>query len=409
MRILFICQRVPYPPNKGEKIRTYNQIKFILSCGFKVHIACPTESIDDQKFARQLAEHFNLKITCSKLPNKFIRYSTSILKNNPISLNFFYSAKLQTKINKLIYMQDVLIMCSSSAVAEYYFTYCRQFPDQPAPPLIVDFMDLDSLKWQQYKQFSGPIKKIIFSREAKLLKKYEFSIQKSALHCLFTSQVESDLFTDKQHDFNNILKISNGIDLDYFTPMDKIDNSGNLNFIFTGVMDYFPNVDAVTWFCEVVWLDIIAKYPKATFTIVGMNPTASIKKLSQLPGVNVTGFVDDIRDYYNQADFFIAPLRIARGVQNKVLEAFASNIPVICTSNATQGINCQAETHYLLANNNNEFKEQIFRLIEDTSLRNRLTKNSLSLVKQEYSWPAQLTPLKKVISSLVSQQITKKT
>lgn len=158
-------------------------------------------------------------------------------------------------------------------------------------------------------------------------------------------------------------------------------------------MDYKPNIDAVVWFVENCWQTIIAHFPQAKFVIAGMNPVKEVELLAQFKGIDVTGFVDDILPYYQTADIFVAPFRLARGVQNKVLQAFSCALPVISTPMGAEGINCVADKSILLASTPSEFVEQVCRLVSDKELNKRIGAEALHLIQQDYSWEGQLAPL----------------
>ncbi len=401
MHIFFLAQRVPYPPNKGEKIRTFHQLKYLCSLGHNVSFACPLEQSDDLSYLKQLKKRLPITTIFTPLHNKIFRYIKGILYRQPLSVSHFYSKNLQHQINLLFAKQDIdVIICSSSSLMEYIFQAQKKQPNILAKPIniIVDFMDLDSDKWQQYAKNTTVFKKTIYQREANLLKKYEHKIQENVNYCLFTSQAEVNLFNQQIKNPHNVMAIGNGLDTDYFKPLHNLFNEQALTFIFTGVMDYFPNEDAVQWFVTKIWPRIKEQYKGARFIIAGMNPTAKVVALASTPGVIVTGFVEDIRDYYSQADIFVAPLRIARGVQNKVLQSFACNLPVVSTPNATQGIDCLPEIHLLEADTEDEFIQQINRLVNDASLRHKLATNALQLVEKSYSWQGQLQQLNNIIN-----------
>ncbi|WNC72537.1 TIGR03087 family PEP-CTERM/XrtA system glycosyltransferase [Thalassotalea psychrophila] len=398
MKILFITQRVPFPPNKGEKIRTFHQIQFLAEQGHEIRVACPVEKNIDTINIRELDERLLTKTTSSKLMPKLFRYLRALIFQKPISTSYFYDNKLQEKINKLLSEEIDIVICSSSSVMEYIFK-TNQLNHSNQPKIIVDFMDLDSDKWLQYVKKSTGLIKLIYSREAKLLQNYEYQVQQNVDHCLFTSEKEVDLFKKSNTKFHNVESMGNGLDTAYFQPVQKAFNENKPTFIFTGVMDYLPNVDAVEWFTKKVWPNILTHWPKARFIIAGMKPTEKVCALNDTKGVEVTGFVSDIREYYQQADFFVAPLRIARGVQNKILQGFACNIPVISTPNAIQGIKCEQERDLLVAESEEEFFLQIKRLIEQPSLRKAISANALALVIDNYSWSNQLKKLDSLINN----------
>lgn len=398
--ILFLTQRIPYPPNKGEKIRVFNKVKY-LSKHYKIQIFSPSETINDNKNAVSINKLANIHSSVFKLPNKLNRYLISFIKSKPISALFFYSPLIQNQIDTWLSTGPPKTLYLTSSSLFEYILHSNVFENLTySPKLIVDFMDLDSDKWKQYRDKSSGIKKWIYNREYKLLKEYEKLVQKKADYCLFTTDKEIELFKKNINtgvNTDNLITIGNGLDNKYFQPVATQFSKHLPVFIFTGVMDYKPNVDAVIWFSKSIWPMVINKCPKARFIIAGMKPTKTVRSLAQIEGVEVTGFVDDIRDYYKQANFFVAPLRIARGVQNKVLEAFACKLPVITTPNAIQGIDCEPEEHVLKATTANEFITQIERLIASADLRDKISNNALELVRTKYSWEGQLQKLDKLI------------
>ena len=394
MNILVISHRIPYPANKGEKIRTFNQIKFLAELGHDIHVVAPIEEDAEVEFAQQLAEFQNISVTTQQLSPKALRLLKGLMLGEPLSVANFYSAKLQQKINQLIKLKAFdYILCSSSAVAKYVYNNNGHDKIQ----LFMDFMDLDSDKWQQYADKSSFVLRWIYQRESKQLSCYENAIQESFNACFFIADTEVALFKKNKPDANNVFPLGNGLNTQEFYPANITPQNENPVFVFTGVMDYKPNIDAVLWFVEQCWQQLISHFPDARFIIAGMSPNVDIQKLSAIKGVEVTGFVEDILPYYHQADYFIAPFRLARGVQNKVLQAFACGLPVISTPMGAEGINCHDHQEILLAKTPSEFIEKILLLEESPQLRKNIIDAALSLIKNKYSWQGKLKLLQKLI------------
>jgi sugar transferase (PEP-CTERM/EpsH1 system associated) len=278
-------------------------------------------------------------------------------------------------------------------MAEYVFRSSTLSKVNNKPKLVMDFMDLDSDKWRQYSESSSFPMKWVYNREARLLAKYENKVHNAFDTSFFISQAEVDLFCHQHVCQRNPLAIGNGIELDSFTPAPTPPDNTDPVFIFTGVMDYKPNIDSVLWFAEYVWPRITNNHPESRFIIAGMNPVSSVLALAKDKRIEVTGFVDDILPYYHQSDFFIAPLRIARGVQNKILQAFSCGIPVIATSMGAEGIEYTNGENILIADTPDDFLDNIERLVSNKNLYNSLKVNAQKLIKDHYTWDAKLAPL----------------
>ena len=345
MEIVFLSHRVPFPPNKGEKIRTYYQVKHLAAQGHKVVVFSPVENEEDIGNAQQLKQALCEEVIYHRKPNA-LSHLKGLATNKPLSVTNFHSQGLQQKLEQYLSSNRVnAIICTSSSMAEYVFKLDKQYLDNTR--LIMDFMDLDSDKWHQYTQMKPFPMNSVYQREAKLLSAYEQRIHREFDASFFISKNEVDLFLKTEQDLGKLHVVANGLDTSSFQPVDNKPATGP-NLLFTGVMDYLPNIDAVCWFVENVWPALREKLPEAKFFIAGMNPSSKVKALESYPGVVVTGFVDDIRPYFDQAHIFVAPFRIARGVQNKVLQAFASGLPTVGTVMAAEGINCNNGEHMLI-------------------------------------------------------------
>jgi len=398
LKTLYLSQRVPYPPNKGEKLRTFHQIKYLLENGHEIFLCCPYTSDSELDLLKQFTTQYGVHAKKSKLGPKILRYFSGMICHKALSVSNFYSSSLQKIIDQLIINETFNnIVCTSSSLAEYIFNSSTLPKSKNRPKLIMDFMDLDSDKWKQYSDSSTFPMKWVYKRESTLLEKYEQKIYHFFDACFFISMAEVELFCKKYHCTDKPLAIGNGIESETFTPALHPTENSDPVFIFTGVMDYKPNIDSVLWFTEKVWPRITAKHPDSRFIIAGMNPVPGILALNKIKGIEVTGYVDDILPYYHQSDIFIAPLRIARGVQNKVLQAFSCGLPVISTSMGAEGIDYTDGEDILLADTPEEFFDSIELLINNKFLYGSLKENALNLIRNHYSWDAKLAPLKKIL------------
>ncbi len=398
MNLLFICSRLPYPPNRGDSIRVFHFQKYLSELGVKITVLSPCYD----KKERQIIEYYKKEIPVSLYTsiqkNIYPKYLKGLLKGQTLTLSHFFNEKISNQFKHYLKEQFYdAIICTNCVNAEYIIQNKKLIDEHTK--VIIDHMDLDSDKWQQYANRSSAIKKWIYLRESKLIRNLEKEIPFVSDFSLFTSKKEVELYKPFTPSPNKLKVISNGIDTKYFTTPPKSLNSKQTTFLFTGVMDYFPNEQAVIWFVEDVWPKVLQFLPEAKFYIAGMNPTKKVKRLSKVKGVYVTGFVDDIRVYYEMSDIYVAPLKIARGIQNKILEAFASNKPVISTSNSIQGIECIENEHVLIAETSEEFINQIKSLLKSKRLRENLMANAQSLIREKYSWKAQTQKLYDLIAN----------
>jgi sugar transferase (PEP-CTERM/EpsH1 system associated) len=397
MNILYIAHRIPYPPNKGDKIRSFNEIKH-LSSSHKVDLVCLADNIDDLKFKSDLEKYCRrVFVQHFKISQAKLRGFINLIRGKAISVGYFYMKKIQQVIDQ--WLSDTVydaIICFSSPMAEYVLRLPEirdqrsevrgQKPVTRNPQLIMDFCDVDSDKWLQYSQRSKFPLNLIYRIENKRLLKYEKKINKSFDNSVFVSQQEADLFYRLFPEAENVSVIENGVDHEYFSPESRTLNPDPRTLIFTGAMDYYANIDGVKWFCEKIFPIVKDRYPKVQFYIVGSNPNPEIQKLGSNKCINVTGFVEDIRPYYNNADVCVIPLRIARGIQNKVLEAMSMGKAVVTTSTAVQSIKAISGVHLLLEDNFDKFAEAVSMLLENHTLRNYLGTNARQFVKSNYNW-----------------------
>ena len=337
--ILFLAHRIPYPPDKGDKIRSWNILKH-LSEHHKVHLGCFIDDERDWQFTETLkgvtaSAHF------AKLHQKMGRVRgllSGLARGEPLSLGYFRDGGLKRWVNECLSNQPIdYAVIFSSPMAQYVIV-----KNGAKAPTVIDFVDVDSDKWTQYAKHKRFPEKWIYAREARTLVAYERRVAVQAKASLFVSRAEADLFRRLAPEAaSKVHALNNGVDLDFFSPErayeDVIKHEGPV-VTFTGAMDYWANVDAVRWFVHDIWPAIRSTRPNAKFYIVGGNPTPDVKELSREDGVIVTGRVADVRPYIARADVVVAPMRIARGVQNKVLEGMAMARPVVTTPQGLEGI-----------------------------------------------------------------------
>ncbi|MEW6428237.1 MAG: TIGR03087 family PEP-CTERM/XrtA system glycosyltransferase [Thermodesulfobacteriota bacterium] len=398
--ILFICHRIPFPPNKGEKIRSFHMLRHLA----ERHDISLAFLFDDPEDRRHIAplEDLVFTVVFDYLPAtaKKIRSLLALAGQAPLTVPYFYSSKLQQEIDELLAGRPVdAVFCSSSPSAEYIFR-SRHYRDRLRQvPWFMDLIDVDSQKWQQYAQSSPWPFSWVYRREATTLLAYERRIEREFSHLFVTSEVERDLFLSLIRS-EKISAIANGVDLAFFNPSHRasldVDIPGPA-IVFTGAMDYKPNIDGVLWFADKVFPLIRQHCPSAVFLVVGSKPAAAVRSLADRDNIRVTGFVHDVRDYLATADICVAPLLIARGIQNKVLEAMAMGKPLVCTPQALEGIEAQNGEEAMVEKEPQGFADQICRLLSDRDLANAIGQRARRLMERRYSWEQNLNRLDAVL------------
>ena len=399
-RLLFVAHRIPYPPNKGDKIRSFNELKF-LSHHYSVDLLSLVDNPTDLKYVTDL-KHYCDRVKVWQLNSKSatIKGGWALLAGRSLSSRYFYVKEMQTTFDSWLQEREYdAVFCFSSSMAEYIFRSqaFSKHSSGKSPRLIMDLCDVDSDKWRQYAQNSIFPLKLLYGIESRRLKAYESRIQGIFDHTVLVSSGEAELFRANCPGCKNLSVIANGVDHSYFSPASETTviepNNKPPTILFTGTMDYPVNISGVLWFVRNVWPQLIQKYPTLKFYIVGNNPVAEVLLLAKKSNIIVTGFVDDIRDYYKRADVFVAPLHLGRGVQNKVLEAMAMGIPTITTSKANAGIQGNAGEHLLIADTADAFINAISCLLNDREQAARMGSAARDYVVSHFDWDVNMQKL----------------
>ena len=387
--LLLLVHRIPYPPNKGDKIRSYHLLKH-LAQHYRVHLATFVDDDDDWQHlptvqALCASAHF------ARLNPKLARVRSlgALFANRSLSLDYYRDAELKDWVAQTVAQQQIdRVLVFSSAMAQYAEPY-------RAARRVVDFVDVDSDKWRQYAEKKRWPMSALYAHEARQLLAYERKVAASTDASLFVSAPEADLFRKlAPESAARIGHFNNGVDTVYFSPERTYDNpypAGALALAFTGAMDYWPNIDAVTWFAEHVLPAVRARHPAAVFVIVGARPAPEVQALAALPGVIVTGTVPDVRPYVAHAALCVAPLRIARGIQNKVLEAMSMARTVVLSPQALEGIDAVPGEELLLADEAPQTIAAIGAALD--APRAAIGAAARAKVEHLYGWASNLAPV----------------
>lgn len=385
--ILFLTHRVPWPPNRGDKIRAHHILRRLMEYR-PVHLACfaddEAEANEDSDIRTLLASS---KIVRRNKPN-WQAGIEALASGKPVSLTSFQSREIQT------YVRDTLKTRSIDCIFVFSGQMAQFVPADFPGRVIMDFVDVDSAKFESYADDGvGPMA-WINRREGRLLRAFEKRVANFADHSLFVSDAEAGLFRRRSGlDDQKVKAVGNGIDLDFYDPakVSAVDlpHEGWL-IIFTGQMDYRPNVEAVVSFAKEAMPEILNHHPDAQFAIVGRAPTADVIRLDGSNNTMVMGSVDDIRSWLQAADIVVAPLRIARGIQNKVLEAMAMGKPVVASAAAAQGIEAANGEHFCVADDVQQEAMLVCDLLSNSAKAQALGERASALIRSNYSWKTQL-------------------
>jgi sugar transferase (PEP-CTERM/EpsH1 system associated) len=391
MKILFLAHRIPHPPDKGEKIRAFHELKF-LAARHTIDLFCLADSADEaanavplRDFCRRVFVESRNSLAAKK------NMMRSFLRGEPLTSGFFYSPKLKREVrNALDSEQYDLVFVYCSSMTQYVPRDCKV-------PVVVDFVDIDSGKWSQYSKVAGFPRSWVYSREAQVLGRAEQRTAAKVALSIVTTNLEAHLLDPVGR--YPVAVIANGVAR---LEADAVrTESATLAWLpaqiaalqpyvlFVGQMDYLPNIDAVEYFANDIFPLVRAKHPAARFVIAGRNPALRVRDLVKQEGVVVTGTVPEVQSYLLGAAAVVAPFRIAQGVQNKILEAFALGKPVVSTSRPAQAVGARDGETILVADEPAEFAQRVNEILSDPSMQKRFA-GGREFVRQHFDWDTNL-------------------
>jgi sugar transferase (PEP-CTERM/EpsH1 system associated) len=388
MRILMLAHRIPYPPHTGDKVRAYQVARHLarshdLTLGFVIDDAADRSGLDP--LGRDIPD---LEWGGLWKPAALARGLAGLGMGRSLSIAYFRSGRLARRVSRRLRDQAYdAVYVSSSPMVEYV--------RGTAVPVVMDFVDVDSDKWTQYATKQRPPLSWAYRLEGRRLRRFEAEAVRWGRRCILATAAEETLLKSFAP-WARTAVIPNGVDLaGYGLPADTS------TVIFTGAMDYLPNVDAVQHFCADVFPAVARAVPGARFLIVGLNPAPAVRRLAAIPGVTVTGAVPDVRPYYREAAVCVAPLRIARGIQNKVLQSMALGVPVVATSAAARGLECRPGEHFLVEDDPARFAAGVIGLLRDREARTALASRARAFVEGYHSWSAALERIEAMVIEAV--------
>ncbi|MFG6416590.1 TIGR03087 family PEP-CTERM/XrtA system glycosyltransferase [Roseateles sp. DC23W] len=388
MKILYLVHRLPYPPNKGDKVRSYHLLKH-LAARHEVHLGTFIDDPDDEQHVatvRALCAGLHV----ARLNPRAAKLASlrGLLTGEALSLPYYRDSGLQAWVEwSAARVGFDAVVVFSGVMAQYVPAGLRQ---------LVDFVDVDSAKWRDYAPEHAWPMSWLYRRESTKLLAFEQRVAAQADHSFFVTDNEVALFRELSPGRDlRLAALGNGVDADFFAPDPARASpfaAGELPLVFTGAMDYWPNVDAVTWLVRDMLPALRERFPALRFHIVGRSPTPAVQALAS-DSVNVTGTVPDVRPWLQHAAAVVAPLRLARGLQNKVLEAMAMARPVVAAGNCVRAITAGTQPGLQPADEASVYVEQLSALLRNRAAADAAGQQAREFVVGAYSWDAHLAVL----------------
>jgi polysaccharide biosynthesis protein PslH len=378
VKYLFIANRFPYPPFRGDKLKIFNLTKR-LAVNNELHLITFLENPSDVQYLPELEKIFK-SVNLIQLPKiqSVFNVALGMLGNKPLQVNYFKSRAFEKKLSELLSQHQF------DAIHVQHLRMAQFAMQIQGTYKILDMPDAFSLYWQRRKQIKRSLLSTFLDNiESKRVIAYEKVILKAFDLNLVCSN-EDLKFLKQTHNCNNIQLLSNGVDTDHFKPKNH-DYSHNQTLLFTGNMDYDPNVDAVIYFVNDVFPKILKQFPQTQFIIAGQRPIDKVKALAS-ENVKVTGFIEDLSEMYNQASVVVAPLRFGAGTQNKVLEALAMGIPVVCSNIGFEGLGIQDGEGAFMRTDAETFAKQVCQLLESETMRQSIGEKGVQVIQKSFSW-----------------------
>ena len=388
--LLYLVHRLPFPPNKGDKVRSYHLLRH-LAQQHRVFLGTFIDDPDDEQHV-DTVRTWCVGFHAARLAPRRARVASlaGLATGEALTLRYYRDAGLAAWVDATLAAEriDAVVVFSSSMVQ-----YAEGRPDLP---LLVDFVDVDSAKWSEYAgRHPWPLS-WLYRREGERLLAYERSAAVRATRSFFVTDKETELFRSlAPESAHTIEPLCNGVDAEFFAPDAQRASpypAGEWPLVFTGAMDYWPNIDAVTWFAREVLPALKRDWPQLRFHIVGRSPPPAVQALAS-DSVNVTGTVPDVRPYLQHAKVVVAPLRLARGVQNKVLEAMAMARPVVCAQACLEAIDAEPGRELVGAAEVADFQREVAALLQAPAKGEAIGRAARERVLKSYSWQAHLSGL----------------
>lgn len=377
MKILFLANRVPYPPYRGDKLKIYNLARR-LHGRHELHLLTFAQTDEDMSYKAELEKVFS-EVRFVYLPKwrSAVNCLQGAWDSKPLQVLYFQSAEMREQLERLLQQHQY------DAIHVQHLRMSPYLSGRKDLPRILDLPDAFSLYWERRKTVKRGLLTTLFENiEQGRVLKYEQILKEYNL-ALACSQEDID-YLQKMHGTDNLRLLPNGVDMETFKARNH-DYSHNRTLLFTGNMDYAPNVDAVGHFTETILPVIRQQYPDVKFVIAGQKPVEKVRALAG-PDVEVTGFVQDLAAMYDSASVVVAPLRFGAGTQNKVLEAMAMGVPVVCSHIGFGGLGIQSGEGAIMQRDPNAFAGSVCELLSSEEKRRSVGQAGLSVIRNNFDW-----------------------
>ena len=374
MKILVVTPRLPYPPYKGDQLRSYFFIKELSKKGHEIDLVSYVENKSERQYVSELEKYCrSVRTILNPKWWSVLKMMLGIFSKIPFQVLYYTSVRMHLLLSKMI---------RNNSYDTVHLVLARMMEFGPCfgdLPVVVDHIDSISLNMERrFRKEKGLLKRTLIGLEWQKIKQYEKAIRNKHTFAVITSPVDA-----RSLQYNRISVVSNGVDTNAYCPSQS---EKTVDTLFTGNMSYFPNVDAARNFAVNILHHVQSALPNTNFHIAGINPAKSVKELTGHKNIHVAGFVENMTEYLNKAKVFVAPLESGTGIQNKILEAMSCGIPVVTTSFGNAGIRAMHNQEILVANDPKDFAKHVVALLLDEQKRNKIGQAGRKLVKEQFSW-----------------------